>query len=155
MIEKVCPECGITFQTDNYRKKSCSRKCHNYGKWLRWHERHPNFTWKKERKCKVCGAAFMPNQKHQVYCSSQCRDKGVGATFKANNPEYWKQWRDKNKFLRSRKKMNVLRLPYNKNLCRFCGDPLGRTANRFFHKDCHTYVTDMELGIEGASVLSY
>lgn len=58
----------------------------------------------EKKSCDFCGRLFWPRDPRRIYCSDSC----MGAAFRANNPDYQKEW--------ARKKR-----PVHDKECRHCG----------------------------------
>jgi hypothetical protein len=90
-----------------------------------------------------CGKVYQPKSHNQRYCCYTCKAAIAMEGFKARNPEYWQQYL-------TRKRENAIKVPkaikppYNPKPCSLCKQPLGRTANRFYHPDCHRRISYLE-----------
>lgn len=67
MFDRVCPECGAAFQTDNSTKVYCSARCASVAKHKRRNRRRPY-----ARTCRMCGKEFMTERPFQTCCSRSC-----------------------------------------------------------------------------------
>ena len=100
-----------------------------------------------------CGKTYKPKSHNQRFCSKACKHAVIMDDFKSKNPKYWQQYAE-------RKRQNAIKTPtvikpaYNPKPCCLCKRPLGRTANRFFHPDCHRRISHLE-GVDCFEVTKY
>jgi hypothetical protein len=75
-MNKICPVCGIEFETNRKEKTYCSHKCY-----LESNEKQRIIRkFKKERNispisCLICGKSFIPVGVRRLTCSSECAKK--------------------------------------------------------------------------------
>lgn len=81
MHKKICPNCGIHFESRLIRQKCCSKKC-QYEFYVKTYSN--KVTWN----CKTCGKEKItsPSQVRGGYCSRKCQ--GLGQS--GSNNHYWK-----------------------------------------------------------------
>ena len=76
IYKRVCPVCGIEFETNVYNKKTCSKECQVL------HHRKVSMNYKKKNSkskkrfdpipCKQCGKMFTPKSSINRFCSKEC-----------------------------------------------------------------------------------
>ena len=74
MYSKTCVVCGKVFETNNPRKKYCSKDCYFQvcKKMARDNARIKAKKNLKKISCVVCGKVFESSYSNQIYCSKDC-----------------------------------------------------------------------------------
>jgi hypothetical protein len=77
-VTKICPGCGVQFETNRMDKKFCTINCQREDD-LRKKRKNENEQCKSKQShdkiCPMCGVEFVAQYRHKVYCSAECQSR--------------------------------------------------------------------------------
>ena len=135
MIDIICPQCSLPFETKDQRRKFCSRKCADDA------QKKPSL-W-IDRECLTCGSLVKitdRNSKYRKFCNHSCAAKY------ANSHRGKHSENTKSKISESLKKFHDKK-PKVKTLCQFCQSEFeaDRKSCKYCSNECRILVTNKKI----------